>query len=326
MPFPSSDLGQARPDLTGGLEEFDIVADRQGFIGAQVLPVRDVATASGRFGKITVESLLQNVDTRRAPTADYAESEWKFEPETFATEEHGFQMPIDEHDEAVYEDWFDLEQMTADIVRDVVLRNYEKRVAAAIFNATTWTGASLTTAVTNEWDDVTNATPIVDVNAAADYVYANSGLRANAIIMNAAVFRNLRLTDNITAKIASTGAGASIVPGRITRQQIAECLDLDYVLVAGASYNTSNEGQSAAFGRIWSNEYAMVCRIATTANIKEPCIGRTIHWGGDGSQFGGTIETFGFAKNRSNYVRCRHEVQEKVLYVQAGHLLSNITT
>jgi hypothetical protein len=70
----------------------------------------------------------------------------------------------------------------------------------------------------------------------------------------------------------------------------------------------------------------MVCRVATGLDIREACIGRTFHWSADGSSIGGTIEEYRDETVRSAIIRVRHDVDEVVMYPQAGHLLSNITT
>ena len=188
------------------------------------------------------------------------------------------------------------------------------------------TGASLTTAITNEWDDATNAVPVTDVEAAVQNVYDGSGLWPNALIVNKKVFRNLRLCDQIRDRISSSGAGSSEAAGNITAQQLAEVFDLQYILVAGGSENTANEGQDASISQIWSDEYAMVCKVATSEDFKEPCVGRTCHWGEDGSSAGGTVESYYEPASRSDIIRVRHDVDEIVLYPEAGHLLSNVTT
>jgi hypothetical protein len=70
----------------------------------------------------------------------------------------------------------------------------------------------------------------------------------------------------------------------------------------------------------------MLARVARTADLREPCLGRTIHWGEDGSQIGGLFESYYSDERRSNIVRCRHDVDEKIIYAEAADLLSNITT
>jgi hypothetical protein len=107
---------------------------------------------------------------------------------------------------------------------------------------------------------------------------------------------------------------------------LARVFDLDFVIVAGTSKNGAKEGQAATPQQIWSSQYAMVCRVATSNDMREACIGRTFHWGQDGSSVGGTVESYRDEVVRGNVIRVRHDVDEVILYPQAGHLLSNVTT
>lgn len=326
MPGPSAALSTLRPDIAGSFEEFNLAMDRQGFIGLRVLPVFEVAKASGTFGKITLESLLMNRETTRAAGGSYNRSNYQFETDTFACLENGAEEPVDDREAALYSEYFQAEQIAGQRALDVVLRNHEKRVAAAIFNATTWTGATLTTAVTNEWDDYSNATPKADVEAAIGKVYTLTGLWPNSLIINRKVFRNLRLCHEVIDSIESGGAGSPSKPADIGPDMLARVFDLEQVIVAGASYNSANEGQTATPAQIWSDEYAMVARICTSNDIREPGLGRTFHWGEDGSSIGGTVESYRDETVRSNIIRVRHDTAEKILYSSCGHLLSNITT
>jgi hypothetical protein len=327
MPSPTSSLATQRPDLATFLE-FDLASEDAGYIATQVLPVMSVASQAGNFGKIPLEQLLQQRQTLRAPGAGYARGNWTFDKATYATDEHGAEEPVDDREAKMYAEYFDAEQVSTMRAFSSVLRNAEQRVADAVFNATTWTGASLTTAVTNEWDTnhTANAVPITDVEAAVNKVYDGSGLWPNALIINRKVFRNLRNLDQIVERINSEGAGNASKPSDITAEMLARVFDLDYVIVAGTSRNSAKEGQSATPVQIWSSEYAMICRIATGNDMREPCIGRTFHWSSDGSSIGGTVESYRDEVIRGNVIRVRHDVDEVILYPQAGHLLSNVTT
>lgn len=325
MPSPTSSLATLRPDLAGSFEEFDLEMQRRGYIANQVLKVFETRLQSGPFGKIPIEQLLQQRDTKRAPGSGYNRGTWKFETDSYATEENGFEEPVDDREAAMYADYFDAEQIATMRAYEAVLTNQEQRVADMVFNTTTWTGASLFTNVTNEWDDSAAATPITDIDAAAEAVWANSGLWPNALIINRHVFRNLRNTAQVIDRIKYQNF-VDVRPGNITVDQLAAVFDLEYIIVAGNAKNTAKEGQAAVLAPIWSNEYAMVARIATSNDIKEPCLGRIFHWGEDGSEPGGHVETYRDETVRSDIVRVRHDVDEKIFHVTAGHLLGNITT
>jgi hypothetical protein len=325
MPSPSEALATLRPDLGGSFEDFELAMDRLGFIGHRILRPVEVQVASGTFGRIPLAQLLKNADVKRTSRSGYSRGDWEFQDENFATKEYGFEEPVDQRDVRLYANYFDAEMVSAELARDTVLREAEKRIAAAIFNTTTWNGAALTTAVGTEWSTAATAVPINDVEAAVRKVYEGTGMWPNALVMDRIVFRNLRNCDQIIERIQSAGAGTATKPSDITAEMLARVFDLKYVLVGGSSKNSANEGQAATPVQIWDDEYVMVCRIAETDNIKEPCIGRTFHWGADGSQIGGTMETYDDPKARGEVVRCRHEVHEKVIEPKFGHLLSNIT-
>lgn len=326
MPSPNESLATLRPDLGGSVTEFDLAMDRAGFISHRILPVFEASKQSASFGRIKLKELLQNRETTRNSSGGYSRGKWEFEDDSYATREHGFEEPVDDRDSEIYGEYFDAEMVAAEIAQDTVLRNREKRVAGKIFDPTVWTGSSLTHNVTHEWDDAANAVPVTDVNTAVQKVWDNCGLWPNAIIFNRSVFRNLRNCASVKAEIASSGAGSSQVQGKITVQQIAELFDLPMVLVAGSAKNIADKGLDASISHIWSSEYAMVARIAMTNNLKEPCLGRTLHWGGDGSQIGTAMESYRDETVRANIIRARHEVDEKILYVEAAVLLDNVTT
>ena len=325
MPAPTSALTVQRSDLAAAFQEFDVMANAMGFIGPQVLRPVNVARQSGQFAKIPIEQLLQQRDTERAPGSGYARGDFQFETATYATREHGAEEPLDDREREMYADMMDAELLASQRAMSAVLVNAERRCANLLFNTTTWTGASLTTGVTNEWDNAANATPIANVEAAVQKVYEGSGLWPNALIINRKVFRNLRICDEIQALVDSQNY-MDVRAGNITAPDLAAVFGLDFVIVAGGSYNAAKEGQAADPTQIWSDEYAMVAKIATSDDFREPCVGRIFHWTGDGSAMDGRVEQYRDEAVRSDIFRVRHDVDEIVLYPQAAHLLSNITT
>ncbi len=322
MPSPTQDTGLLRPDLALSLEEYDASADQAGYIALRALPVFESALAGGTFGRIPIEALLQSPEVDRTPRGAYNRGDWKFEDDNFSTKERGWEEPIDEDESKIYSRYFDVERIAALRARGFVLRAAEIRAAATLFNAVNFNAHP----VSNEWDDQENAKPIDDVEASVRRVWAACGLWPNALIINRLVFRNLRNCKQIIDRIASSGAGSPTKATDVTTAMLAEVFDLDRIIVAGSPKNTANPNKPVAIAPIWSGEYAMVARIAQTEDLREPCVGRTIHWGEGGSQIGGAMESYYSPEVRGDVIRCRHRVHEKVLYTAAADLLSNITT
>jgi len=321
MPAPSQALNGFRPDL-GMLFEFDMEMNRNGFIANRVAPVANVADQKGTMGLIKLKQFLKEPETGRDSRGNYNRTSYNFEDFTYETSENGIELPIDRRRAAIYRDWFDFEAMSTRVALDIVLRAYEYRVANLLYNATTFT--SYATAVTNEWNDWDAGTPITDVMVAKRTMWEATGLYPNALICNRRQRDNLAMNDQITEKIASTGAGETIKPGSITNQMLAQALNIDQIIVADSARDSANEGQDVSIAPMWSDEYAMLARVATTNNPEEPCIARTIHWSEDGSQIGGTIEMYYEDASRGDIVRVRHETEEKVFYTALGHLFSNV--
>ena len=321
MANPSSALTTLRPDLAQTLEEYDLAADRQNFIGLQAMPVFDAEEQSGTFGVIPVEQLLKNVTTKRSPSSGYSRSSTDFTENSYATEERGHEEPVDDNDAKVYRHYFDAEVLAASRALDAVLRDLEKEIADLIFNTTTFTGADLYTDTSVPWTTHATAKPINDVGTAYEKVWSNCGLEPNALIMNRTRFRDLKFVDQIKDSITASGAGDAAKLSDITVQMLAQVFDIKYILVAGGSKNTAKEGQDAVISRIWSNDYVMVAHIAEDQDLRKPALGRTFHWDEDGSSINGTVEEYRDETIRSNIYRSRMQAKSKIIMVECGHLL-----
>lgn len=320
MPSPSTQITNLRPDL-GSMYEFDLELNRQKFIGYRVLPIRNVALAADSFGKIPIEQLLKRANVRRGVSGNYNRIDWKFTTDSYATEEFGLEGTIDQRNARKYANYIDAEAATARLVLHQVLLEAELRVAAMTFD----TGTFTPTAVSVEWSTYATAKPIDDVEASVRRVHAATGIWPDSLVICEKVFRNLRLCDQVLDRIAATGAGDKIKATDVTTQMLAQVFDLKNIVVAGGTYNSANEAATAALTDIWDDEYAMVCKLADSDMIEEPCLGRTFHWAGDGSQPGGLVETYYEESSRGDVVRVRHDVHEKLVYDELGDLLSNIT-
>lgn len=317
MAKPTSTLATLRPDLAT-FQEYDLAMARDGYVALEVMPVIEVAKQAGSFGKIPIEQLLQTRDTRRAPGAGYARSHMTFTSDTYSTEEHGAEEPIDDREAEMYADYFDAELVSTARARHSVIQNHEIRVATLVEAAD-----SSKTTVTNEWDDVANATPITDVDTLRKAYWEATGIYPNALLVNRFVYFNLRRCDQILDRIENV---LPTFQGDIGPQQLARAFDVDRVIVAGGAKNDANAGQSADPAHIWSGEYAHLLRVASGSDMREPCFGRTVHWGADGSRIGGIVETYRDEVVRSNIVRCRMDTDEKVLYTELCASFDNITT
>lgn len=323
MPSPSAALKTLRPDLATFIE-LPLMAATQGLIADQVLRRIRTMVQSGQFGKIKLEELIKTRDTRRAPGAGYQRGHERFEPVDYTSVEDGWEEPVDDRERAMYASFFDADLRAAQRAALVVLLEREKRVADLVFNTTTWTGASLTTAVSNKWDVAASGTPAADVKAAKIKVADGTGLWPNAVVMDRRVFIEARETDEVRDRIASSGAGSATKAADITPVMLAQVFDVDFVIVAGMHKDTADEGQSRSVSPVWDKTMVQVCRVALTEDNQEACVGRIISWDAEGAGLDGMVEQYRDETVRSDIHRFRTDTDELVLYKELGHLLTSV--
>lgn len=318
-----------RLDLGLSVDEFDARMDREGFVGHRVLPIVQRDKPTGDYAKRTLESVLQVHKTDRNANGEYPRSSSSWTKDSYSTTERAHEATVDDRTVRKYGDIVDAEFWETERVIDIVLRSYETDVAAAVFNTTTWTGASLTTAVTNEWDDLANATPIIDINAARELIVTGFGQEPNALIINRKVFRNLTNVAEIVDRVKSQTFVNVQQSLMMTSQTIADALDIEFVFIAGGLENTANEASSRSISRIWDDEYAMLCKVSTGGDPSQAAIGKTVMWSEegatDGERPGVIVEQYREENRRGDAIRARTDDQIKIDFAVAGHLLSNIT-
>lgn len=319
MPKPSSSVATLRPDLGGSLEEFALEADRAGFICLQALPVFDAAEQAGSFGRIPIEELLKKKDTRRSPRSGYSQDDFEFEPDSYAVLEYGAETPIDDREARIYRNFFDYEMVCTRRARDQVLRNQEIRVAELLQDTGTFASAAASVA----WTEWATASPIDDIEALVLACWQASGLWPNGMIIPRQTFRQLRNCQQVIDRLNGNGI-RDVTPEKVTAAMLAMVFDLPNVMIAGGTQNTAQEGQTAAFGGCWDKDKVVVGRFATSNDISEPCVGRTIHWSEDGSEIGCTIETYRNEAIRGDVVRARHDVAEKLLHTVCTQILTGV--
>jgi hypothetical protein len=305
------------------MAELDLAASREGFIGKQVFPISFVGLQAASPGKIPIEALLAEADTQRSAGSGYARSNFKFATWSYATQEHGKEEVVDDRQAAMYRNEVDALMYAVERSRDVVLRNFERRVAAAVFDSATWTGAALTTAVATEWSTKATAAPIDNVLAAAAKVRLNCGMTPNTLILGWTAWQNLRECAQILDRIRYGGA-PSLDVSKVGQAAVAQILGLNQILVGGAVKNSANPGQTASLADCWDDEYAMVAYIDPSPDLARPTLGKTIIWTEEGSP-DGIVETYRDETVRGEVVRFRWDSDEVVMYAECGHLLSNIT-
>lgn len=314
---PATQIATLRPDLRDALMEFDLQADQAGFVGLKIAPVIEVDTPAGQYPKIELKELLKNRTTNRASDGGYSRGDGKGTKDAYQTEEHGFEERVDEREATMFREWWDAELLAAERTRDAVLRNHNQRVidlALAVAN---------TTAAATPWTTVATATPIDNVRTAKLAVRSRCGVVPNVMVIDYDRLEYLKGCAQVIDRIKYSGIDD---PKKVTLQMLAALFELEEVIVSGSVTNSANEAQVASIASMWtaSNALLFVRAPEGSNDMKRPQFMRTFHWGADGSEIGGTFESYRDEARRSDIVRHRLETDEKVVYSDCAQRITGI--
>lgn len=318
-----------RPDLAT-FEQLDLEMNRRGLVAARMMTPFEVPQASGPFKKIALKSLLAALDASvdRGPKGDYNEGEYEFTEDSYKTKERGWEEPLDDAEQNMYRNFLDMERVAAMRAWEVLLTRLEARVLAVAIDATV--SASRNANATTVWTNHANAVPITDVRAARRAVWLRTGRRPNVMAMAYDTFEDCRMCVQVTNAIASQGAGSSIKPGDINEAMLAQVFDVEEVVVTESIKNTANVGQTASIASLFPEDKVWLGVRSNSMDYRDPCFGRILHWGGDGSMISenesliGVVETYRWEKTRGDRLRVRHQTEEKALYPEMAQVITTV--
>lgn len=319
MPRPTSGTTLQRPDLGVIAYEFYNDAPQRGFIGLEVLPLFEVPQKSMDYPKIPIEAFMKLQGTKRAARGAYNRSDYEFKTGTFACEEHGWEEALDDSEAELYRRFFDGEEIAVMRAVNIIMRNHEKRVAAAVQDTGNITNTS---AVTTEWSTVATAVPRADVYGAKEALRLATGVIVDSMAINMTVFNNLLRCAEIIDALKYTNP---LEMGSLQQQiaQLSQYFGLN-LQVAGGQYDSAKKGQSFSLADIWDDEYCLLYAKSEGMDLATPSLGRTFLWTEDSPEMLVT-EQYREESARSNIYRVRHNVDEAFIFTGAGYLLSNIT-
>lgn len=316
MPYT---VGQATPRADIHALVMQATADFQSLcIGDKIFPVvgEDVRRGVYMRAKLANAQLL-NVDSApREQGATYQRVNRKYDTDTFDCQEYGLEAVIDDSYEEEVSRFFDLEVAEAMLLDRNLRIGYEARIAAALFNTTTFSYTTGTVAYTA--GATTTADPVNDINIAKGEMLKN-GIIPNAVVMSYPVFQRIRtftLLQNQIFGVVPRAAGQRLLPDA---EDVARALGVDQLLIGSCPKNANQMGQTYSGGFVWSDTYIAVCEIKA-GMYQAGGVGRTIQWTKDTTGLF-TPETYRSEERRSNVLRVRQNTAEKVIDETACRLI-----
>ena len=276
------------------------------FIGLEVLPVLSVPAKSGEYVKIEVgQGEVFNADAMKtAPGANRSRVTRRFTTDNYTTVSYELEELLPDESSADLGRYFDVEVASASFLNGQLLIGHETRVAALVMGS----GLSAISAVAAYTAGAgANIDAAQDVDL-AQVELAKKNVVADTLICSLQVFNRLRRSTKLLSNIFGAVKTDVRAP---SAQEVAEALGLSRILIGRAAKNGAKKGQSYSGSFIWGNDKIALAKLGS-GQFTAGGLGRTLLWQED-SPSPVVTETYRDEARRSNVIRVRHNVVEKLI-------------
>jgi hypothetical protein len=280
-----------------------------------VAPVVSVIKDAGHYPVLDRESVMKVMETRRKNDGSFPRSEWKWSDDSYVTYEYGFEEEIDLTEALKDSEYINQEAESSELAWQGLLLGRESRVAEAMFNTTTFTGATNTDSITNGWDSAATCTPWKDIDDRAKIIRSKCALPKSALTLVTSEdnIEYMMLSAEVKGYFQYSGAYADLIKSTIKAKAafLAGYLGIKRIVPVQSLYDTSGIGSSANIGKFWSNEYAMLCyQPEGKVTLKTQCLIKQLNWSAYSTDF--VMEEYEVPERRKLVIRAREHRGIKV--------------
>jgi hypothetical protein len=290
------------------------------FVSDKVFPNLPVQKESNLYFTYPKQQWFRSDAQKRGPSTESAGSGYEIDSDSYFCEVYGLHKDIDDRvranaDQPINPD----REATTFVSRGLALRR-EKDWASKYFVANIWTGSSTGADITptTKWG-VSGSVPITDLRTQIYAMKKKTGFRPNTLILPDDVWAVLQDNADFTDRIS---IGRDKI---LTKDFLAQILEIPRVFIAGAVEDTANEGATAAMNWLYSNQCLLVYA-APTPSLMHPSAGYTFSWNGylgAGGQ-GQRIKRFRMEEINSDRVEGEMTYDQKIVAPDLGVFFTNV--
>lgn len=303
-PFPTNPvltaiaLAYRNPDLT-------LIAD-------QVLP-RTPTAAEFKYLKYVLADGFTVPDTKVGRKSAPNEVEFSATEVLDKVVDHGLDDLIPNEDIEADNQGIDPMGTAAAYLTNLVNLAREQRVAALVFNTSSYVAANKTTlSGTSQWSDTSSSDPVAAIGDALDVPV----MRPNFAVFGQAAWTKTRRHPKLVQAIKGTAQGA----GMVSRQEFAEFFELQEVLVGAGFANSAKKGQAVSLARVWGKHVAFLYRDRSSGPQAGVTFGFTAQFG---DKVSGNLDEPRIGLKGCQRVRVGERVKEVICATDLGYWFEN---
>ena len=240
------------------------------FIAQKVFPIVNVNKQNNKYYITDKDTWLSTPDTKRAPKTAPKRVEFKVSSDGYFCDNYSLAAENSKEDLSNAEAAIRVRQNSVKVVTDMLLRDYEIRVANKITTAANL-GSGVALTGTNKWNDFVNSSPMSDVTTAQATIRKVTGLMANTGIMDEDTFAIVRRHPELLDMFKYT------MGGQLSGDQIKSVFNLKNLWIPSGVKNVANEGQTASIVNIWGNNFVLAV-VNPGTSLETQTLGLSIRW------------------------------------------------
>lgn len=248
------------------------------FVAGQVFPTVPVDQASGTYWRYPKEAFFRDdVAVRpmggRAPLTGFGATR-----DTYSVEEEALGHAIDDREPA-NASGIDVERTTTIMLTQQMLIHRDRKFAAAWFKTGVWgtdvTGVTSSPSASQSiyWN-LSTSLPVKEVAQRKRAVGIATGFEPNVLVIGSDVEIALHNHPDVLDRIKYTERGI------VTNELLASLFGVDRLVVAVASRNSADEGQTASMATIFDAKGALLAFAPPAPSLEMPSAGYIMAWSG----------------------------------------------
>jgi len=289
------------------------------FIADRVLPVIPVGKQSDKYFVFGKEAFRLYDDLRANGQEAKEVLSYSVGTGNYFCDVHSLKDIVTDEDRANADAPISPDTDTTEGLTRMILLRREYDVASTLFNTSNFSGMTSALTGTDRWDDFTNSDPIKDVEDAKAAVHDKIGVEPNVVVMGIDVWRKLKQHPGIIDLVKYTQKGI------LTTDLVATLFEVDEVIVGGALYETSVEGQTSSLGKVWGKYCLVYYRAPGKATLKTPNLGIIPTWKIYGTKTA-KVKKYRWEPKNGDYIEVEMAYDVKITASSAGYLYSTVVS
>lgn len=287
--------------------------ENDAYIADLVFPSFTVAKQSGKHFVYDQGKFRANSNVRAAGSASNEVTLSLTTGTAYYAEDHALKQFVTDEDADNAITPNDPYQDATENIMEMQLINKEIELATLLADTGTMT-QNITLSGTSQWSDYNNSDPISTLVTGMQTVHASIHKNPNTLILGKQVWDKIKNHPAFLERVKYSQKGV------ITEDLLASLIGVDRVLVGGAGYTSSVEGQTEATSYIWG-KHAILAYIAPVVKPKLMTLGLTYTWKTmQVERLRGTAEE----DRKGTYVRVGEAYYDlKLVSALAGYLIKN---